>query len=89
MYDSKKITHPERATILVVDDEPMVINLLSQDLEEHGYSCLTAFTGDAALARLTKSHVDVMLLDLRLPGMSGMDVLKKVTITYPPLQSSY
>jgi len=73
----------ERATILVVDDEPVVTDLLSFDLGEQGYSCVVAATGEDALTRLFAGNVNVLLLDLRLPGISGMDVLSEVVSTYP------
>ena len=72
-----------RAGVLVVDDECSVTDLLSTALEEEGYSCVTAASGEDALKRLPVIFVDVALLDLRLPGMSGMDVLKVIKSTYP------
>ncbi len=73
----------KQATILVVDDERSVTNLLSEDLGEEGYSCVTADTGEDALKRLSEDNFDVVLLDLKLPGMSGMDVLKEAKSIYP------
>ena len=74
---------PERTEVLVVDDEPSVTDLLSTDLRGQGYSCITAATGEEALKRLSMGNVDVVLLDLRLPGISGMDVLTEIASTYP------
>ena len=73
----------ERATIMIVDDEPTVTDLLSTDLELRGYNCVTAATGEDALVKLATVSVDALLLDLRLPGVSGMDVLTKVVSSYP------
>lgn len=73
----------ERATIMIVDDEPTVTDLLSTDLELRGYNCVTAATGEDALVKLATMSVDALLLDLRLPGVSGMDVLTKVVSSYP------
>jgi DNA-binding response OmpR family regulator len=77
--------HPERATILVVDDEPSVVDLLSEDLVEEGYDCITSVTGEDALKKLSKSNFNVILLDLRLPGISGMDILKEVKSNHPEM----
>jgi DNA-binding response OmpR family regulator len=77
------IMSSQRAGILVVDDELSVTDLLSTTLEEEGYSCVTATTGEEALKKLSMSNVDVVLLDLRLPGISGMDVLQVIKSTYP------
>ncbi|HEY83334.1 MAG TPA: response regulator [Dehalococcoidia bacterium] len=73
----------QRAGVLIVDDERSVTDLLSTALEEDGYSCITAATGEDALQKLSVGNVDVTLLDLRLPGISGMDVLRVIKSTYP------
>ena len=73
----------KQATILVVDDERSVVDLLSEDLAEEGYNCATAPTGEKALERLSMGSFDAMLLDLKLPGKSGMDVLKEAKLKYP------
>jgi len=73
----------EQATILVVDDERSVTDMLSEDLAEAGYNCVTAATGEDALKRLSTDNFAAMLLDLKLPGISGMDVLKEAKSTCP------
>lgn len=73
----------KRATILVVDDEHTVAELLSEDLAEEGYNCITVATGEDALVRLSRADTDVMLLDIKLPGISGMDVLREVSLAHP------
>ncbi len=73
----------KQATILVVDDERSVVDLISEDLAGEGYNCAAAFTGEKALERLSTNNFDAMLLDLNLPGMSGMDVLKEAKATCP------
>ncbi len=73
----------KQATILVVDDERSVTDLLHEDLGEEGYSCVTAGTGEDALKRLSEGNFDVVLLDLKLPGISGMDVLREAKSIHP------
>ncbi len=73
----------EQAAILVVDDEQSVTDLLFEDLAEAGYICATATTGEEALEILSVDNFDVMLLDLRLPGISGMDVLREAKSKCP------
>ena len=73
----------EQGTILVVDDERSVTDLLYEDLAEEGYNCVTTPTGEEALKKLSMDNFDAMLLDLKLPGISGMDVLKEAKSTHP------
>ncbi len=73
----------EQAAILVVDDEQSVTDLLSTALEEEGYSCITAITGEDALKKLPMGNIGMVLLDLLLPDISGMDVLRVIKSTYP------
>ncbi len=76
---------PKRATVLVVDDEQSITDLLSEDLAEAGLNCITVATGEDALKRLSMNNINAMLLDLRLPGISGMDVLKEAVLTHPEI----
>ena len=68
----------DKPTILIVDDEPSITNLLFDYLVEEGYNCITASTGEDALTKSPITHTDLVLLDLRLPGISGMDVLRQL-----------
>lgn len=63
-------------TILVVDDEPSIVTLLKFNLEQAGYNVLTAEDGRTGLETALKEKPDLMVLDLMLPGMDGMDVCK-------------
>jgi DNA-binding NtrC family response regulator len=65
-------------TILVVDDEVNVREMLAEDLKGDGYEVLTAARGSDALRHLEERSVDAALLDLRLAGESGMDLLRQV-----------
>ena len=65
-------------TILIVDDQASFREFLADDLQSEGYEVLQSERGSDAMRLLAERMVDVMLLDLRLPGESGMDVLKRV-----------
>ncbi len=65
-------------TILVVEDDPAVRNLVSTALESRGYQHLTAATGNAAIASAATSDPDIVLLDLGLPDMDGVDVIRRI-----------
>jgi adenylate cyclase len=67
-----------RSTILIVDDEPMIRELLNEQLGQLGYTTLAAASGDAALTVLDGAPVDVVLTDLNMPGMSGIDLCRRI-----------
>lgn len=64
--------------ILIVDDDPEVRWVLSTSLEMRGYNVLTAQDGKEALQRIRKTVPGAVLLDVRLPGMDGLEVLERV-----------
>ena len=64
--------------ILVVDDEPRVRSVLARLLEREGYAVHQAESGEAALDFLERQHPDMILLDVTLPGLSGLDVCRTV-----------
>ena len=68
----------EKARVLIVDDEQVVCDLLYDELIERGYLCATALNASDALTKLAAQSFDVALLDIRLPGMSGMEVLAEM-----------
>ena len=64
--------------VLVVDDEPAIRRFLRTSLAAQGYSVQEAEDGESGLALLGRNAFDVLVLDLGLPGMGGLDVLKKL-----------
>jgi DNA-binding response OmpR family regulator len=66
------------ATILVVDDERMICDLLRATFCRHGHEVLTATRGDDGLEVFKQRRPNVTLLDLHMPGLSGIEVLKKI-----------
>ena len=66
------------ALILVVDDEEPVRRLLRDTLELDAYDVVEAADGPAALASYDASHPDGIILDIMMPGMSGIDVLREI-----------
>ena len=69
------ITVSNMSTVLVVDDEPMVREVLTQYLAADGFNILEAGDGDAAVDQVTEHAPDLVLLDLMLPKRNGLDVL--------------
>ena len=72
--------------VLVVDDEVAFANTLSQRLQMRDMKVGIAYDGEEALSKLEKEEPDVMVLDLRMPGMQGMDVLRETKKAYPLVQ---
>jgi two-component system, OmpR family, KDP operon response regulator KdpE len=66
------------ARVLVVDDEPEIVRALERSLRAHDYEVFTASSGEEALAAVRAYRPDVMLLDLGLPGISGLEVTRQV-----------
>lgn len=66
------------STILIVDDERAIRELLRYNLEREGYTVLTAQDGEEALKRIFATRPDLVLLDLLLPGLNGLEVLREV-----------
>src|SRR2546429_3671318 len=66
------------ARILVVDDEIEILRALQRSLTAHGFEVFTASSGEEALESIAHHRPDLMLLDLGLPGMSGLEVSKRV-----------
>ena len=86
MSETEDAMVPERTRVLVVDDEPAICRALSIALMRAGYDVLTAQSGDAALQMLAAEHVDVMVIDLRIPDTRGDVVFELAAATHPHLR---
>jgi CheY-like chemotaxis protein len=63
----------KKATVLVVDDLEDNRDLLTQWLERHGYQAVTASSGPEAFEKLSSEAIDLILLDIQMPGMDGFE----------------
>ena len=68
----------DRAKILVVDDEPTICNMMTVFLTQIGYQVRTVNSGEEAIAVFNEDPPDMVLLDISMPGMRGIDVLQKM-----------
>ncbi|HVQ00804.1 MAG TPA: response regulator [Candidatus Thermoplasmatota archaeon] len=64
--------------IMVVDNEPDIVDLTRTVLELGGYTVIPSYSGEEALRKLEKEKVDLVLLDIMMPGMSGWDVFNRI-----------
>lgn len=75
----------ETSSILIVDDEAGVCDVLDRWLSREGHECAVAMSGESALERLEGDEFDVMLLDINMPKMSGIDVLAHAKQAQPDM----
>jgi DNA-binding NtrC family response regulator len=73
----------ERTRILIVDDEEIVRESLSAWLEKDGYTLATAQDGETAIDRVKKERWSILLVDLKMPGIDGLQVLENVRKVQP------
>jgi DNA-binding NtrC family response regulator len=76
----------EEFTVLLVDDEVEFRDLLAKRLSKRKLSVLTAGEGTEALGLLASTPVDVVVLDVRMPGISGTDVLREIKARWPTIE---
>jgi DNA-binding response OmpR family regulator len=69
------------STVLIIEDEPELVKVLRSYLEQAGFSVLTAQRGDSGLSLWEQKKPDLVLLDLNLPGMDGLDVARSIRRT--------
>lgn len=69
--------------ILLVDDEKDFVEMLSMRLEEEGDKVTPAYDGKMCLENLEKKNIDVVILDIKMPGMDGIQTLREIKNKYP------
>jgi DNA-binding NtrC family response regulator len=72
--------------VLLVDDEEEFVSALSERLMLRGIEVDSALNGEEALARLVEKDFEVVILDVMMPGLSGLEVLKQIKSTHPDTQ---
>jgi len=77
---------PVAARVLVVDDEESIRDLCARVLSRAGYTVITAPSGEDAVALLTREAFALVISDIRMPGISGLEVLERAKATYPQIR---
>ncbi|MFH1414381.1 MAG: response regulator [Candidatus Omnitrophota bacterium] len=65
-------------TILIVDDEPDLVSMVKMRLEANNYNILTASSGEEALIKAKSAKPDLILLDIEMPGLTGLETLRRL-----------
>ena len=67
-----------QAHVLIIEDEPKIVELISMYLRKEGIETSHALTGEEGLKTLTAEHIDLVILDINLPGIDGFEVLQEI-----------
>jgi DNA-binding NtrC family response regulator len=86
MTDQEVIMFKTTSYIMLVDDEEDFVEMLSLRLKETGENVLPAYSGHQCLEILEKSEVDVIILDIKMPGLDGIETLKEIKKRYPLIE---
>ena len=73
---------PDKADILIVDDDPAIRDLLEATMEMAGYNCTLADNGESALSKLSQSPFDVVVTDINMPGITGIELAKQIVTRF-------
>ncbi len=72
--------------VLLVDDEEEFVSALSERLTLRGIEVVSALNGEEALAKLVEKDFEVVILDVMMPGLGGLEVLRQIKTTHPDTQ---
>jgi DNA-binding NtrC family response regulator len=75
----------ESVSILVVDDDPLVVDFLREYLDHGNYRIATAPSGEDAISALSQTFCDIALVDLKMPGLDGLQTIEKITEIDPDI----
>ncbi len=84
-FNATEVLSRLRGEILIVDDEDGIRRTLSGALEDEGYKVHSLSDAEAAISLLEKQRIDLLLLDIWLPGMDGIEALRRIKARYPAL----
>jgi DNA-binding NtrC family response regulator len=82
---SLRVEKQKRGKILVVDDEPDLVLVLSNFLSKEGFKVYTAHTGEQAIEKVKNNPIDLVLLDIAMPVMDGIETLKQIKKIKPDI----
>ena len=75
----------QTGTVLIVDDDPEIRSLIAEGLRQKGFDALQAAGGDEAMKKLSPGRTRLVVADMKMPGMSGIELLRRIKRTFPEL----
>jgi len=72
--------------ILIVDDEPVILEMISIFLKRSGYEVMTTNNASDAIKRIIENEIDILLTDVMMPGISGFELSEKVNHVFPEIK---
>ncbi len=82
---ARRLRYTARVRVLIVEDDPGIVEFLELGLSSHGLRCVSAVDGEEGARLAHKEDVDLVLLDVMLPGIDGWEVLRRVRAAKPAL----
>jgi len=73
-------------TVLVVDDNPLILDIIEDEISYYGYKPIIANSGAEALKLAENEKVDLLLTDIMMPGMNGIDLAKQIIVSCPEVK---
>ena len=73
-------------TVLIVDDDPMILTFIEEEIGQYGYKPILANNAEEALAFAEKERVDLLLTDIMMPGINGIDLAKQFAVLNPEIK---
>ena len=70
-------------TVLVVDDDPSILSLVKEQLSAYEYLPILAASGEEALEITSETQIDLLLTDVKMPGINGIDLVRQFSVLYP------
>ena len=82
-WGGRRVPMTPLARLLLVDDEVEILDALTEHLEHEGYAVARAVDGEEALRKVQNERPDLVLLDIRMPGINGLEVLRRLRRDHP------
>ena len=73
-------------TVMIVDDDPMILSFIEEEIAQYGYKPILAKNAEEALSFAQKERIDLLLTDIMMPGINGIDLAKQFAVLNPEVK---